>query len=209
MGNVILLGDSIFDNQAYVSRGDEVIQKVRSELPAGFEATLNARDGAVIADLGGQLAHLPSDATHLVISVGGNDALESIDVLKEDAASVAAALAKIGRVRDRFATAYRMMLDDAQRLRLPTAVCTIYDAQFPDLAQRRLANLGLGVLNDVITRQAAARRLPILDLRVMFSDPEDYANPIEPSGQGGQKIARAIAEILARHDFAGPSVLYT
>jgi hypothetical protein len=209
LGNVVLLGDSIFANQAYVSRGEEVIEKVRSQLPAGFEVTLGARDGAVIGDMRGQFAQLPSDATHLVISVGGNDGLASIDVLAESAASVAEALAKIGGVRDRFATAYRTMLDGAARLGLPTAVCTIYDGQFPDLGQRRLANLALGVLNDVITRQAAARRLPILDLRVMFSDPGDYANPIEPSGRGGEKLARAISAILAEHDFAGPCVLYT
>ena len=34
----------------------------------------------------------------------------------------------------------------------------------------------------------------VIELRAVCRDPEDYANPIEPSGRGGLKIARAIAE---------------
>ena len=38
--------------------------------------------------------------------------------------------------------------------------------------------------------------LPLTDLRVICDEPEDYANPIEPSVQGGAKIARAIVEVV-------------
>ncbi|HEY1387763.1 MAG TPA: GDSL-type esterase/lipase family protein, partial [Ktedonobacterales bacterium] len=76
MPHVVLLGDSIFDNQSYVQRGEpDVIRQLRAHLPADWEATLLAVDGNVTADIRRQLAHLPTDATHLVISVGGNDAL--------------------------------------------------------------------------------------------------------------------------------------
>ena len=38
---------------------------------------------------------------------------------------------------------------------------------------------------------------------------EDYANPIEPSSVGGEKIARAIARVVAEHDFAaGRTAVY-
>jgi hypothetical protein len=33
-----------------------------------------------------------------------------------------------------------------------------------------------------------------LPLTRLHGEPEDYANPIEPSGRGGAKIARAIAQ---------------
>jgi hypothetical protein len=36
----------------------------------------------------------------------------------------------------------------------------------------------------------------VIDLRLICSEPADYANPIEPSGPGGQKIARAIVASL-------------
>jgi len=48
------------------------------------------------------------------------------------------------------------------------------------------------VINDVITREAFSRRFTLIDLRVMFADDADFANPIEPSVKGGMKLARGI-----------------
>jgi len=45
--------------------------------------------------------------------------------------------------------------------------------------------------------------LDVLELRLICTEPEDYANPIEPSGQGGLKIARAIARAIGATDQAG------
>jgi hypothetical protein len=56
-------------------------------------------------------------------------------------------------------------------------------------------------LNDVIIRSAFEFGLPLIDLRLVCSDPRDYANAIEPSVRGGEKIAAAIASVLLRHDF--------
>jgi hypothetical protein len=33
----------------------------------------------------------------------------------------------------------------------------------------------------------------VLELRELFTDEADYANPIEPSAQGGDKIAQVLA----------------
>jgi hypothetical protein len=75
---------------------------------------------------------------------------------------------------------------------VPTAVCTIYDGQFPDPKRQRLLATALTLFNDVITREAFALSLAVLDLRLVCSEATDYANPIEPSIQGGAKIAQAI-----------------
>jgi hypothetical protein len=208
MQHAVLLGDSIFDNAAYVAPGEEVIRKLKQQLPAGFQASLLARDGAVIADVATQLTGLPADATHLVVSVGGNDALLNAGILEESATSMADALTQLRSVRDGFRADYDAMLGAVLRQKLPTAICTIYDAQLPDLEQRELAAVALTVLNDVITRSAVTRRLPLIDLRVIFSHSSDYANAIEPSGQGGRKLAAAILELLQRHDFHGPAAFY-
>src|SRR3954452_23575611 len=50
-GHVVLLGDSIFDNDAYTGSEPDVVQHLRSMLPTGWSATLCAVDGARIADL--------------------------------------------------------------------------------------------------------------------------------------------------------------
>ena len=49
------------------------------------------------------------------------------------------------------------------------------------------------MFNDVILRVAFEHHLPVIDLRLVCNEPADYANPIEPSGRGGRKIALAIA----------------
>lgn len=203
MPHVVLLGDSIFDNKAYVNADEpDVIHQTRQRLLEGWRATLLAVDGDVTEDIARQLKRLPEDATHLVISVGGNDALGVVSALNAPATSIASALTRIGALRDEFEAAYRCMLDAVLAHNLPTAVCTIYNGASPDPAFQRVAVVGVALWDDVILRNAAARGLPILELRRICAEPADYANPIEPSAQGGARIASAIAALLATHDFA-------
>src|SRR4051812_12923794 len=71
MGHVVLLGDSVFDNGAYVAGGPDVAAQLRVRLPeaAGWRVTRLAIDGAMIGGIPSQLGRLPSDATQLVVSV--------------------------------------------------------------------------------------------------------------------------------------------
>ena len=198
--HVVLLGDSIFDNAAYVS-GPDVVRQVRRALPGDWQATLLAVDGGTIASIPRQLQGVPAGASHLVVSVGGNDALGYSGVLEEGARSMAEALARLAAIREQFARDYAAMLDRVAAAGLPTAVCTIYDPRFDDPVRQRVGSTGLTIFNDAITRAAFARGLPLLDLRVMFSSAADYANAIEPSVQGGEKLAAAIAALVTQHDF--------
>ncbi|MGH6832541.1 MAG: SGNH/GDSL hydrolase family protein [Methyloceanibacter sp.] len=200
--HIVLLGDSILANGAYVGDGPDVIEQLNTSLPAGARATLNAMDGSVTSGVRLQLQIVPADATHFVISVGGNDALHSASLLGEKASSVAEALEKLARVREAFARDYRAMLDDVVARGLPVALCTIYDARFPDAKQRRLASLGLTIFNDTITREASARGLALIDLRLILTAKADLANPIEPSVIGGAKIASAIAAFASDYDWS-------
>ncbi len=202
MKHIVLLGDSIFDNGAYVSGGPDVIQQLRERLPAGWQATLRAVDGSVTSGVKAQLHRLPSDASHLVISAGGNDALGHASILDRGARSMADAVGRLADIREEFGRSYRSMLDHVLALGLPTAVCTIYDACFPDAERQRLVVTALTVFNDCITREAFARGLPLIDLRLLCDKAEDYANPIEPSVRGGEKISATIARLVMEHDFS-------
>ena len=199
--NVVLLGDSIFDNKAYVGDGPDVIKQLGALLPAGSTATLAARDGSTTADIETQLAAMPSDATHLVVSVGGNNALEEKGLIEEKAHSVAEVLDKLAKIKAAFKKDYAAMLEGVLARKLPTAICTIYEARYQDPMTRAIAATGLSVFNDVILREAFSRGLPVIDLRLVFVDDADYANDIEPSVQGGAKIAKAIATVVTMHDF--------
>jgi hypothetical protein len=198
MSHVVLLGDSIFDNRAYVRPGEpDVVAQVRAKLPRSWQATLCAVDGAVVGDVVRQLRNVPADASHLVVSAGGNDGLRNVGVLRESARSIAEAVGRLASVREEFARNYRAMVDAVANRGLPCALCTIYDARYPDPQEHRLVVTGLSLFNDVITREAFARRLPLIDLRLICNEPDDYANPIEPSAKGGEKIAAVIAQVAA------------
>ena len=202
MNHVVLLGDSVFDNAAYVGGGPDVIAQLRQALPPGWQASLRALDGAVMAGVPPQLRAVPADASHLVVSVGGNDALQASGVIEERLGSMVEALDRLALIRTEFERGYRGMLCDVLASGRPTALCTIYDPSYPDGLRQRLAVTALAALNDVILRVAFAHGLPVVDLRLVCSEAADYANPIEPSVRGGEKIARAIARLVATHDFA-------
>jgi hypothetical protein len=167
-------------------------------LPSDWRATLLAVDGATLASIPAQLAKLPSDATHLVLSIGGNDALGCATfILTEPADSYRAALTGVSKIREEFARGYRDTLDLVRATGLPLAVCTIYDA-IPDLTPD--LSVGVAVFNDVISRQAFAAGVTLIDLRVICDEAADYSeiSPIEPSASGGAKVASAIYDLLLR-----------
>jgi hypothetical protein len=198
MPHVILLGDSIFDNAAYTSGGPDVVTQVRGLLPPGWDASLLAVDGATTDDVTDQMQRLPVEATHLVLSAGGNNALGHASVLDLPVSSVAHAVAYLADIAADFETRYRSAVMACLRPRLPLSVCTIYNGCFPDQAYQRTVSVALMVFNDAILRVAIEHRLAVIDLRLVCSDPRDYANPIEPSSVGGAKIARAIVALVSR-----------
>ena len=73
--HLILLGDSTLDNKSYTRGGLAVEDHIEAQLEEDSAVTLLAEDGDVTSGIVRQLRHLPSSATQLVLSVGGNDAL--------------------------------------------------------------------------------------------------------------------------------------
>ena len=195
MPHLVLLGDSIFDNAAYTDGGPDVVTQLRTQLPSGWSATLAAVDGSQADDIAAQASGLPADATHLVLSVGGNDALMASGLLDEPVYSSADALRLIGASVREFETRYRAAVAACRARGLPLVLCTIYHGSFPDPDYRERVVVALSVFNDAIVRTAAAHGLDVIDLRAVCDQPQDYANPIEPSSVGGAKIARAIARV--------------
>jgi lysophospholipase L1-like esterase len=196
MRHVALLGDSIFDNQAYTAGGPDVVTQLRAVLPATWRATLGAIDGATTEDFSRQLAAIPADASHLVLSLGGNDALEHTDLLEQRVRSSAEVLDRFAAAAAGFEARYRRAIAALRKSDLPLTVCTIYNGSFPDPDFQRLASTALAIFNDAILRVAFETALTIIDLRLVCNEPSDYANPIEPSSHGGAKIARTIARAV-------------
>lgn len=202
MAHVVLVGDSIFDNKIYVGDGRDVITHLREMLPEGWKATLKAVDGSLIENVSEQLLELPADATHIIVSVGGNNAIMNADVLQISVSNSAETFNEIANRGEIFESQYEEMLANLSAKNISTAVCTIYFPNFSEAVFQRLAVTALSVFNDVIIRKAISKGLPIIDLRLICSETDDYANEIEPSDKGGKKIAAKILELIEKYDFS-------
>jgi hypothetical protein len=190
--HLVLLGDSIFANAAYVGGEPDVIEHLRSLLPRGGKATLCAVDGATTSTLPDQLRCVPDGASRIFVAIGGNDALANVDLLSMKVSSSAETLgafaSRVAAFEDRYRHAIRRVIER----KLPTTICTIYNGALVG-DEARLARVALMTFNDVVLRTAFEWSLDVLDLRSVCDQACDYANPIEPSGEGGRKIAIAIA----------------
>lgn len=190
--HIILIGDSILDNGSYVSAGESVFEILSREIPDA-KITLLAVDGDTSTDVARHLEFFPEDATDVFISCGGNDALRSIGVLDKKVATVAEALDMLNVVREMFRSNYVLMLEGVLRLSKNVTVLTIYN-KVPGISEGALTALAL--FNEIILEETSKRKIPIIDLRVICNARGDYSevSPIEPSKNGGDKIAKAIAE---------------
>jgi hypothetical protein len=122
--------------------------------------------------------------------------------------SVADGLGKIAGIRESFVREYRTMLDTVGGRGLPLAVCTIYDPRFLDPVRRQVTVVALAAFNDVIMREAFARGLAVIDLRLICNQDADFASPTGPSVQGGGKIAAVVAQWAIGADAARRSEVF-
>ncbi len=196
MTHIVLLGDSIFDNGSYVPEGRDVVSHLRQRLDAVSKATLLAVDGATVDDISSQVLDIPNDATHLVLSAGGNDALHTMDNLAEQARTIADALSRLAAIREGFADSYRRLIRSILELQKPLVVCTIYyPPMFEDELQAMVAP-GLSLFNDTILGIAFEESLSVIEMRLVCTEESDFASIIEPSESGGAKIAEALAKAV-------------
>lgn len=203
MKHITLLGDSIFDNKSYVGGGRDVITHLREQMPDNCKATLAAVDGARAEGVAAQLSKVPDDATHIFVSVGGNDALYEADILQMRVSASAEVFNVLADRASAFEERYKRMLGAVLKLKKPTTLCTVYYPRMEEAFTQKIAVSALSSFNDVIIRQAFASGLPLIDLRFVCSDDADYANAIEPSEAGGAKIAKTILQVAGEHNFEG------
>ncbi len=183
-----------------------MIDQLTSKLTRGDKASLLAVDGSVTADVHQQVEDLPADATHLFVSSGGNDALNYSPMLESHCSNIGEAFARFADIREQFARAYWQMLSRLTTLGKPVVVCTIYE-DIPNLSEQECTALAL--FNETILKQVVKMKLPIIDLRCLCNEAEDYSliSPIEPSGKGANKISSVIRNIVYDYDFLAKQTL--
>lgn len=199
--NIVLIGDSIFDNAGYVNDGESVIAQLNQKLPKNTKATLLAVDGDVTDDVFDQLKELPNDTTHVFVSCGGNDALRIASILNKPVESVGQAMDVFTQVKNQFEDRYSRMITTLSKKVKNIIVCTVYDS-VPEYSERALT--ALSMFNDIILKEAFRINAPIIDLRLACNEAKDYSSisPIEPSKHGAKKITDLIVTVTQTHCFS-------
>jgi hypothetical protein len=196
MPYIVLLGDSVFDNKVYVPNGSDVLSHLNARLGSELDATLLAVDGDRVEDVHQQLDEIPHDATHLVLSVGGNNALSHADILHNRAGSVLEVLNDMAEIAKGFTQSYWNLIRKLKDLQTNLTVCTIYHPPLSDPITGQLAFIALPIFNNAILKIAFEEGLSVIDLRLVCTEASDYVNEIEPSASGGAKIAAAVARAV-------------
>ena len=141
-----------------------------------------------------------------------------IDSFAESVSNIGEAFDSFNERMEDFEKIYVKMLTNVSNRKLKTTLCTIYNPCFEHNDMERLTYMlppnpnikklqkrsvtALPIFNNIIFQEAFNFGIPIMDLRLIFNDKADYANPIEPSVVGGMKMARIIKEIVETHDFS-------
>jgi hypothetical protein len=192
--HVVLIGDGLGDLARANERGAGTL-----------EGTLmpGRRDqwklSVIAADQIGRsspLFNFPDDATHVVISIEGNQAIRESGLLEGKPASMAAGLARLSYAADQFENKVEALIQAAQATRLPTVICSMWPPRYQDPTHQRAAVAALGIFNSRILRRAVEARISLVDLRPVCNEPEDYADDTMLSRHGLQKAANVISRAL-------------
>jgi hypothetical protein len=181
--------------------------QLRECLPDHWGLDVLAEDGATTTDIERQLDGMPKGATHLLLSVGGNDALLRADILASPVDSSQEAFQLLCEAAQAFGSNYKRVLRQCLRFDLPMAICTIYEGSFDNQSVRQTTSAALTAFNDVIYRAAVEKKLPVLELRAVCNQAQDFVRSIEPSAVGGMKIAKTVARAAVTDFRSGASVL--
>lgn len=196
--HVVLLGDSVFDSHAYLRGAPDMAARL-GRTSDDLRASLQAVSGSRLADIPRQLTRLPEDASHMIVSIGGNDLLDLGARLRHAPGGWLDKMRSAAPLMDEFRKRYMSACEALAHRPLPTAVCTIYDPPVTD-PMRMVASTISAAVNDVVSEQARRRGFDVIDLRPVCRAPEDFYDPIHPSPAGADKIARVLADWVKRVD---------
>lgn len=165
---IVLMGDSVLNNQTYVPIGKSVEAQLTKKTAA--KVLQLAEDNALIADVYRQIDNLPSaldaPSTWIFVSVGGNNLLRGGD--------------------DPF-DAWTLLLKSL-RVKMPNSHIIVFNVYLP--ANPQFANRQS--LVDAWNRKVNDAGYPVIDVHSMLTSPADFVYDIEPSVQGTESIVSAI-----------------
>ena len=199
--HVVLLGDSIIDNKPYVLAGEKSVLLHLEEL-SHHQYTQLALDGDTTQDVLDKQLEVTTikEATNFVLSVGGNDLLQNLHLLfNSDNQNLNEGLSFLhNNIFKQLEQRYEAIIKELSFYRANLLLLTVYEGDLGRTDEFRgvldSSKIMASALNDIVYKTAKKYGADVLELRHIFTSSEDYANPIEPSHIGGEKLAKAITE---------------
>ena len=213
--HIVLLGDSILDNENYIIDGPCVTDQFRNKcnkLNLKYKVTNCAVDGATTYDLleDHSIQNIPNNATYIVLSIGGNDGLISLNEFSDVRNWLPWNFIRlIYKAKHAFIGQYNKILNTIKDIHPNCKIIgmTIYYPVFDESVLLQLiANLGVNILSNVILHTCNKHNIPVIDLRKVFDKRQDYANSIEPGIPGGDKIVNNSLNII--HNYHGNNIYF-
>ena len=183
--NIVLIGDSMLNNSAYVLSGQSIPDLISKDLEKTTGTTLYnfAKDGATINDCYSQLDKISTDLnnsnTSIFISVGGNNILNSRTKMDSTA---------INNLFDQY-----IELIKSIKSRVPIAELIALNLYFPVRSQYKSYYNAIEQWNKLL-EDNTFQGYKLIQTNKMLVTADDFTYDIEPSFKGGKKIVKAIMD---------------
>ena len=186
----VLLGDSILQNDIYVSDGQSVKEHI---LEKNKQVYSFAKDHSKVVDIFGQISNIPlefnSPDTFIFLSGGGNDILfHYVEQPQNDNDNND----KLYTIFDNY-----VKLVKSIQSRLPEAKIVLLDIYYPNNDTYKQYHSIIEKWNEMIYDFANNPENNIYDtiqISKLLTQTNDFSNKIEPSTNGGKKIATYICK---------------
>jgi len=184
----ILLGDSIFKNDAYVSDGQSVDEILKNR--TNGKTLCLAADHSKIVDVYEQIGNIPdslnTNLTTVFLSVGGNDILTHY-VDKENDNTDTSILSVM-------LSSYKKVMQNI-RDKLPKANIVVLDIYYPENMKYKQYHSIINEWNTMLYNYAGEpknRINSVFKISSILTQPEDFSFGIEPSAIGSKKMVESI-----------------
>lgn len=184
--NIILLGDSVFKNNLYVSGKNSVEDILHRRIPYLLN---NSQDGAVIVDLYSQMEKIPvslnNTNTNIFVSTGGNDLINYY--FNKNISN-----SNLYIIDDMFQKYIKFI--DSLCVKMDKCNIVLLDIYYPKSKQYIEYYPFIKIWNKKLYNLSKLKELEILKISDTMSEEDDFTHHIEPSIKGGNKIATAICD---------------
>lgn len=174
--NILLVGDSILNNNKYVSKTSS-IEYLLKQKAGNVNVVTYAKDGATINDVYPQIDSIKeSENSVIFVSAGGNDILSSsspdIDV-------------------NSLFQSYKKMIDSL-KIRMDKSKIVLLDIYYPKDETMMKYKSVLEKWNELIDDYANTQGYEVIKTSKLLTGSTDFVNCVEPSETGGSKIVSQI-----------------